>query len=228
MEDYVEKNVWQCIQRNFLFSPYINCHPYVWNNVSKSVQALSKGTNGLLHWYFNIALAFLYCSFAQYRSLQLYLDPNSSTIACVLTQLMVVYYVTCSCMIPTYLFRPGDVPQFVNTQVKFLRHVCKAYKMGPEEAKELYGMFGLILEIFQTCCWVNPCFLVAIAVVRPWSPELMSSLMPNAGQLDWEWRMLFAVGQSYLLMTIVEGFLMLVGFYVLLILTTTGLLTILR
>ena len=102
-----------------------------------------------------------------------------------------------------------------------------AKPIGLKEAKDLYGVFGLILELFQACCWINPCFLVAIAIVRPWSPELVSSLMPNARELGWIWRVLFAIGQSYLLMTIVEGFLMLFGFLVLVVLTTSGLLSIL-
>ena len=141
---------------------------------------------------------------------------------------MVVYHVTNAIIEPTYMLQHDEVPRFANSQTQFLRWVSHAYEMSLEQVKKLYGPFGWILGIFQACLWSNQCFLLVIAVARPWSPDLLSSLMPNAIELGFEWRIPFAVLHSYILATISQGFLMLLGFEILLILTTTGLLSILR
>ena len=90
----MEKNVWKRLEFNFTVSPYIHCHPYAWNKATKSVEAIPRKSMGFLHWCLNITLAFLYCAFVQFRSIQVNLDPSSSTIKCVLIQLMAVYYIT--------------------------------------------------------------------------------------------------------------------------------------
>ena len=116
----------------------------------------------------------------------------------------------------------------MNTQLKFLGVMDKSYNFELKQAKQVYGVFGVILRIFQVCLWTNHCFLPAVSLARPWSPELLSSLMPNARRLGWEWRLLFSMGQFYLLATKVEAFLMLVGFLLLVTTTTAGLLSVLR
>ena len=228
MEAYLDTNVWKRLKFNFAFSRYIQSHPYIWKNETKSVAAIPVKSIDFLHWCFSVTLAFLYCIFVQFRSVELFLDPCSSTIECVLIQVMVVYHATNAIMEPTYLFQPDEVPRFANTHIKFLRAVSRAYKMNVEQVKKLYGPFGAILGIYQACFWTNQCFLVVIALARPWSPDLLSSLMPNARGLGWQWRIPFGILHAYLLATIAQTFLMLLGFEILVILTTNGLLSILR
>ena len=136
---------------------------------------------------------------------------------------MVVYHVTNTIIQPAYMLQHENVPRFANNQTKFRRWVSHAYEMSLEQIKRLYGPFGWILGIFQACLWSNQYFLLVIAVARPWSPDLLSSLMPNTRELAFEWRLPFAVLHSYILATFAQGFLMLLRFEILLILATTGL-----
>ena len=94
MEDQLEKKIWKRVKFNFIFSPYIWSHPPVWNEKTKAVEPVSMHSAAFLHWCLNITLAFLYCAFVQCRSVQLFLDFHSSTIECLLTQLMAIYHVT--------------------------------------------------------------------------------------------------------------------------------------
>ena len=112
------------------------------------------------------------------------MDPDSSTIECVLLQLMTGFYAFSSSMAPVYVLLREDVPRFADTQIKFLSHISSAYGLGLSEVKRLYGAFALFLEILQKCSWMNSGFIVVTAIWRPWSPELVSSLTPNVGELD--------------------------------------------
>ena len=159
MEDQLEKKVWRRVKFNFTFSPYIRSHPYVWKDNTKSVEPVSMHSTAFLHWWLNITLAFLYCAFLQFRSVQLFLDSRSSTIECLLTQLMAIYHVTVAIMSPAYLLQHDEVARFANTHIRFLRVACKSYKFTMDQVNELYGPFGTILGIFQTCIWMNQCFL---------------------------------------------------------------------
>ena len=227
MDDYLETKVWRRLKFNFAFSSYIQSNPYVWNEETKSVVAIPRKSIEFLHWCVSATLVLLYCIFVQIRTVQLFLDPHSSTIQCVLTQLMVIYHATNAIIEPMYLFQRDEIPAFGNTQIKFLRWVSRAYGMNLEQTKKLYGPFGAILGIYQACLWTNQLFLVAIALARPWSRDLPSSLMPNARDLGWGWRIPFGILHSYMLAITAQSFLMLLGFEILVILTTTGLLSIL-
>ena len=228
MAGQFEKKVWRRIKFNFALTPFIRSHPYVWKDETKSVEPIPMNSTGFLHWCLNLTLAFLYCAFVQFRSVQLFLDARSSTLECLLTQLMAIYHMTVAIMSPAYLLQHDEVARFANTHIRFLQVTCNSYKFNLDEIKKLYGPFGTILGIFQTCIWMNQCFLVTIALARPWSPELVSSLMPNASQLAWGWRITFGILHAYLLATIAESFIMLFGFLAFLVLTSSGLLITLR
>ena len=219
--------MWRRLKFNFAFSSIIQSNPYRWNNETKSVRLIPRNSVGFSNWCFSVTLAFLYCILVQLRSLQLFLDPRSSTIECILIHLMVVYHATNAIMEPMYMVQLDEIPRFAKNQIKLLWAVSKAYEMSLDQVKQLCGPFGAILGIFQGCLWINQCFLVVIALARPWSPDLPSSLMPNARELGWEWRISFAILHSYILAVITQSFLMLLGIEILVILTTTGLLSIL-
>ena len=72
--------------------------------------------------------------------------------------------------------------QFANTELKFLESISETYNFELKQAKQVYGAFGVILRMFQVSLWANHYFLPAVALARPWSPELVSSLMPNAAE----------------------------------------------
>ena len=220
--------MWRRLKFNFAFSSLIQSNPYLWNNETKSVLVIPRKSIGFLHWCLSVTIAFLYCIFVQLRSVQLFLDPRSSAIECLLVQLMVVYHATNAILEPIYMFQHDDVPRFANNQTKFLRWVNKAYGMNLDQVKKLCGPFGAILGIYQACLVTNQCFLVVIALARPWSPDLPSSLMLNARELSWIWRIPFGILQSYILAITAQSFLMLLGFEILVIMTTIGLLSILR
>ena len=73
------ESVWKCIRRNFKFSNYIHCHPFIWNDRLKTLEVVPAKLS-LFVWHANVLLVFLYCGFAQFRSVQVCLNPESSII----------------------------------------------------------------------------------------------------------------------------------------------------
>ena len=220
-------SVWKRIRRNFIFSNYIHGHPFTWNERMKTLQVVPVKSS-LFAWYANALFTFLYCCFAQFRSVQVFLNPESSIIKCVLTQLMAFYYITVSMMQPVYVAQRQVVVRFVNNHIRLLHKVHELLKVRKSDGPKLYGRIVLVTQIFQTCTILNSILLVLNGLLRPGSPELLSSLVPNASRLGWPARMIFATAHAYILQVMIESFLMLAGFLGLTVLSTASIIAFMR
>ena len=215
------------IRRNFKFSHYIHCHPFIWNDGLKTLEVV-HAKSSLFIWHANVLLAFLYCGFTQFRSVQVCLNPESSIIKCVLTQLMAFYYITVTMMQPVYVAQRQEVVRFVNSHIQLLEKVHELLKVRTSEGSKLYRRIALVTQIFQTCTIMNSYLLVLNGLLRPGSPELLSSLVPNASHLGWPARVIFATAHAYILQVMIESFLMLNGFIGLIILSSASIIAFIR
>ena len=59
----------------------------------------------------------------------------------------------------------------------FLPETEKAFR-SLKEARQQYGTYGKVLGIFQVGWWGSSCFLAIADILRPWSPQAVSSLFP--------------------------------------------------
>ena len=65
-------------------------------------------------------------------------------------------------------------------------------------------------------------------LLRPLSPELVSSLVPNVGEVHWSIRVLFSVLNVYVLLIVVEGWNMFFYFMILVYLTSKDVIILIR
>ena len=110
--DYFGSSVCKKLKANLFFSRFIHCHPFEWNEKKKLPQVVHSQWR-IVHWYCNMSLAILNTCFVQFRSVQVFLHPESSTIRCIYMQLMAFWYMAASMMQLTFIRQRLDLQHVV-------------------------------------------------------------------------------------------------------------------
>ena len=135
---------------------------------------------------------------------------------------MAFYYITVSMMQPVFVAQRQEVVRFVNSHIQLLEKVHEVLKVRTSDGSKLYRRITMFTQIFQTCTIMNSYLLVLNGLLRPGSPELLSSLVPNASRLGWPARAIFATAHAYVLQVMIESFFMLNSFLGLIVLSTAS------
>ena len=99
--------------------------------------------------------------------------------------------------------------------------------MSPQRIKRLSRKLSVVYLLFIGSSWTNTSFLSLNGVLRPWSPELISSLIPNVHRAHWIIRALCGTLHIYILLIDVEAWVMLFCYLLLMFLTAKDVLMLL-
>ena len=117
--NYMTSGVCKRLHASFFFSRAIKTHPFEWNN-TKRLPQLVRSKWGIRHWYFNVCLATLNICFVQFRSVQMFLDPTSSTAVSIHTQLIACWYGVVGLMQLTYIWHHEEVESFLGNHMDLI------------------------------------------------------------------------------------------------------------
>ena len=224
---YITSTISRNLQANFIFSRYIHAHPFKWNNSTKAPEVL-QSPSGLKFWLFNVILGWLHDLFLQTQAIQVEVNPDSLSIEWLYMQIMTFYYATSSLAQAAYI-NGGfyEVAKFLQNYMRLLKERLEQ-EVDPSRAKKMSKLVSLVLTMFQGSFQFN-CILVVIAgLLKPSSPQLLSSLMPNADKLSWSIRLVFGAVESNILICYLESWLLLFCYFIFVISTTIDMLKIFR
>ena len=178
MNQFVEK----CspyLRKPYVDIPWLHSHPYYW-----AVDGPVRNTNFRVgvHWRLNIFIAMAYSCFVVFRAGQVYWDPSKPVngkfymaVAIMLCSLPLVYNVTVATT--TAEFAP-----FLRGYLKFLREgtVRKLQRKWACDRRSpfehLQKMCMVVLATSNLLIWITPVALTVLNVIRPNSPEFLSSV----------------------------------------------------
>ena len=228
--NYIDTSVLRALRANLFLSHFIHCHPFEWNEGTKLPQAVPSRW-GIFHWHVNMCLVVANTGFVQFRSIQVLLEPESLTILCIYMQLMAFWYMVCSSMQLMFVGKRKHWERFIRNHMvlmeeiwdaignynyeNFLPHKaqCSAHllfhKLVAESSSgriaKLCEIIGLIFKLVILSFWVNTLFLSLNSILRPGSPEMLSSLVPNVDGAHWVITALFSTFHIYLNLIIEES-----------------------